>query len=165
MVGRVFTPRTIGHGIAKWHNQSAGRYRGGVMQAIDKDAQRFFAAHLALAGLVVLVLATSIASPAFLQVGNLLNILRQTSVNAIMATGMTFVILTAGIDLSVGAVLAFTGAVAATMVAGGFGLGAALSTTLLLGAGLGALSGLAVVVGSVQPFIATLVSMTVLRGA
>ena len=88
------------------------------MQAIVKDAQRFFAAHLALAGLVVLVLATSIASPAFLQVGNLLNILRQTSVNAIMATGMTFVILTAGIDLSVGAVLAFTGAVAATMVRG-----------------------------------------------
>ncbi len=135
------------------------------MQAMVKKAQRFLATHLALAGLVVLVLATSVASPAFLQVGNLLNILRQTSVNTIMATGMTFVILTAGIDLSVGAVLAFTGAVAATMVAGGFGLGAALSTTLLLGAGLGALSGLAVVVGSVQPFIATLVSMTVLRGA
>lgn len=130
-----------------------------------KNAQRFLAGHLSLAGLVVLVVATSIASPAFLQVGNLLNIMRQTSVNAIMATGMTFVIVTAGIDLSVGALLAFTGAVAAALVAGGFALGVALSLTLLLGAGLGALSGLAVVAGRVQPFIATLVSMTVLRGA
>ncbi|MGD0640416.1 MAG: ribose ABC transporter permease [Roseiarcus sp.] len=130
-----------------------------------KTAQRFFAAHLALVGLVVLVIATSIASPAFLQIGNLLNILRQTSVNAIMAAGMTFVIVTAGIDLSVGALLAFTGAVAAALVASGFGLGVTLSLTLLLGAGLGALSGLAVVAGGVQPFIATLVSMTALRGA
>ncbi|MGO9769429.1 MAG: ABC transporter permease subunit [Roseiarcus sp.] len=128
-------------------------------------AKRFLATHLALAGLVVLVVATAIASPAFLQIGNLLNVLRQTSVNAIMATGMTFVIVTAGIDLSVGALLAFTGAVAAALVATGFGLGVTLCLTLLLGAGLGALSGLAVVAGKVQPFIATLVSMTALRGA
>jgi ribose transport system permease protein len=128
-------------------------------------AKRFLATHLALAGLVVLVVATAIASPAFLQIGNLLNVLRQTSVNAIMATGMTFVIVTAGIDLSVGALLAFTGAVAAALVAAGFGLGVTLCLTLLLGAGLGALSGLAVVAGKVQPFIATLVSMTALRGA
>ena len=109
-----------------------------------KSAQRFLASHLALVGLIVLVIATSIASPAFLQIGNLLNILRQTSVNAVMATGMTFVIVTAGIDLSVGALLAFTGAVAAALVAAGFGLGVPLFLTLLLGAGLGALSGLAV---------------------
>ncbi|MGO4871902.1 MAG: ABC transporter permease subunit [Roseiarcus sp.] len=151
--------------LRAWRDQSASGYWAGVREAMVKSAQRFLASHLALVGLIVLVIATSIASPAFLQIGNLLNILRQTSVNAVMATGMTFVIVTAGIDLSVGALLAFTGAVAAALVAAGFGLGVTLFLTLLLGAGLGALSGLAVVAGGVQPFIATLVSMTVLRGA
>ena len=78
---------------------------------------------------------------------------------------MTFVIVTAGIDLSVGAALALTGAVAASLIAGGLGLAVVLPLILLLGAGLGALSGVAIVAGNVQPFIATLVSMTVLRGA
>ena len=86
-----------------------GRREGGDGQ----ERERFLASHLALVGLIVLVIATSIASPAFLEVGNLLNVLRQTSINGVMAMGMTFVILTAGIDLSVGAVLAFYGAVAA----------------------------------------------------
>ena len=91
--------------------------------------------------------------------------LRQTSINGVMAMGMTFVILTGGIDLSVGAVLAFSGAIAASLIAGGYGLAVAVPLALLVGAGLGGLSGLAITFGAVQPFIATLVSMTVLRGA
>lgn len=128
-------------------------------------AGHFLITHMSLVGLVLLVIATSIVSPSFLNVGNLLNVLRQISVNAIMAIGMTFVVLTAGIDLSVGALLAFTGAVAAFLVSSGFSIEVTVALTLLVGAGLGALSGFAVVGGNVQPFIATLVSMTMLRGA
>jgi ribose transport system permease protein len=118
-----------------------------------------------LIGLIILVAAVATASPNFLEIGNLLNMLRQTSINGVMAMGMTFVILTGGIDLSVGAVLALSGAIAASLIAGGYGLAVAVPVALLVGAGLGGLSGLAITFGAVQPFIATLVSMTVLRGA
>ena len=126
---------------------------------------RFLSQNKSLIGLVVLIVVVSIASPNFLRVANLLNVLRQTSINAAIAMGGTFVILTAGIDLSVGAVLALTGAFAASLVAGGHGLASTILLVLLVGTGIGALSGLLVTYGAVQPFIATLVSMTVLRGA
>ena len=124
---------------------------GVAREPLVKAVRHFLVSHLSLVGLVVLVIAISIASPTFLHVGNLLNVLRQISVNAIMAIGMTFVILTAGIDLSVGAVLAFTEAVAAQLVAFGYGLELALPLTLVVGAGLGAMSGIAVVAGNVHP--------------
>src|SRR5579862_4746693 len=129
-----------------------------------------FARHLlsqykSLLGLVILVAAVSIASPNFLEVGNLLNVLRQTSINAIIAMGGTFVILTYGIDLSVGSVLALTGAFAASLIAAGQGLALTIPVALLTGLALGAVSGLVITFGAVQPFIATLVSLTVLRGA
>lgn len=109
--------------------------------------------------------AVSLFSPNFLTIDNLMNILRQTSVNAVIAMGMTFVILTAGIDLSVGSILAFTGAVCASLVAADASLWVALPATLALGAALGAANGVVIALGGVQPFIATLVGMTVLRGA
>ena len=128
-------------------------------------ALRFLSQNKSLVGLIVLIVAVSIASPDFLDVGNLLNVLRQTSINAVIAMGMTFVILTAGIDLSVGAVLALCGAFAASLIASGTGLLIAMLIVLLAGLALGAVSGLIITYGAVQPFIATLVSMTVLRGA
>jgi ribose transport system permease protein len=126
---------------------------------------RFLSQNKSLVGLIVLIVAVSLASPDFLDVGNLLNVLRQTSINAVIAMGMTFVILTAGIDLSVGAVLALCGAFAASLIASGTGLLIAMPIVLLAGLALGAVSGLIITYGAVQPFIATLVSMTVLRGA
>ena len=96
---------------------------------------------------------------------NLLNILRQTSVNAIIAVGMTLVILTAGIDLSVGSVLALCGAVAATMVGLELPVYVVIPAALALGAALGGISGVIIAKGKVQAFIATLVTMTLLRGA
>jgi ribose transport system permease protein len=126
---------------------------------------RFLSQNKSLVGLIVLIVAVSIASPDFLDVGNLLNVLRQTSINAVIAMGMTFVILTAGIDLSVGAILALCGAFAASLIASGTGLLIAMLIVLLAGLALGAVSGLIITYGAVQPFIATLVSMTVLRGA
>ena len=69
-----------------------------------------------LIALLVLIAIVSTLSPNFFTINNLFNILQQTSVNAIMAVGMTLVILTSGIDLSVGSLLALTGAVAASIV-------------------------------------------------
>lgn len=130
---------------------------------------RHLAAYLieqkALIALLILVIVVSFLNPNFFSVNNLLNIFRQTSINAIIAVGMTLVILTAGIDLSVGSVLALCGAVAASMVAAGLSIWLVIPATLLLGLLLGGLSGVIIAKGKVQPFIATLVTMTLLRGA
>ena len=96
---------------------------------------------------------------------NLLNLLRQASVNALIAFGMTFVILTAGIDLSVGSILAFTGAIIAMMILNGTPAWLAGFIGLMLGAVLGAINGLFITWGRVTPFIATLATMTIWRGA
>ncbi|EPY2709576.1 ribose ABC transporter permease [Vibrio cholerae] len=117
-----------------------------------------------LIALLFLVVVVSFLNLNFFTVDNLLNILRQTSVNAIIAVGMTLVILTAGIDLSVGSVLALCGAFAATLVAMEVPVLVAVPTALLAGAALGAISGIIIAKGKVQAFIATLVTMTLLRG-
>ncbi|EPO2879501.1 ribose ABC transporter permease [Vibrio cholerae] len=117
-----------------------------------------------LIALLFLVVVVSFLNPNFFTVDNLLNILRQTSVNAIIAVGMTLVILTAGIDLSVGSVLALCGAFAATLVAMEVPVLVAVPTALLAGAALGAISGIIIAKGKVQAFIATLATMTLLRG-
>ncbi|WP_188013230.1 ribose ABC transporter permease [Photobacterium damselae] len=117
-----------------------------------------------LIALIFLIVVVSFLHPNFFTVDNILNILRQTSVNAIIAVGMTLVILTAGIDLSVGSVLALCGAFAATLIAMEVPVLIAVPTALLAGAILGAISGVIIAKGKVQAFIATLVTMTLLRG-
>jgi ribose transport system permease protein len=118
-----------------------------------------------LIGLVIFALIVSVLNPRFLSTANLLNILRQTSINAIIAAGMTFVILTGGIDLSVGSILAICGAVSASMLAGGINGYLVLVFTIILGIILGAISGGFISYGKLQAFITTLVTMTLLRGA
>ncbi|EPL9572258.1 MULTISPECIES: ribose ABC transporter permease [Providencia] len=117
-----------------------------------------------LIALLVLIAIVSTLSPNFFTVNNLFNILQQTSVNAIMAVGMTLVILTSGIDLSVGSLLALTGAVAASMVGAEVNALVAVAGALALGAAIGACTGVIVAKGKVQAFIATLVMMLLLRG-
>lgn len=117
-----------------------------------------------LIALLVLIAIVSSLSPNFFTVNNLFNILQQTSVNAIMAVGMTLVILTSGIDLSVGSLLALTGAVAASMVGADVNAFVAVAGALALGATIGACTGVIVAKGKVQAFIATLVMMLLLRG-
>ncbi|MCA0936398.1 ribose ABC transporter permease [Vibrio alginolyticus] len=117
-----------------------------------------------LIALIFLIVVVSFLNPNFFTVDNILNILRQTSVNAIIAVGMTLVILTAGIDLSVGSVLALCGAFAASLIAMEVPVLVAVPTALLAGAALGAISGIIIAKGKVQAFIATLVTMTLLRG-
>ncbi|WWS88950.1 ribose ABC transporter permease [Sporosarcina psychrophila] len=117
-----------------------------------------------LIGLLLIVIIISIMSPNFLTLNNLLNVLRQVSINALIAFGMTFVILTGGIDLSVGSILALTGAVTAGLMAGGMDPLLAMFLGLLLGAVLGAINGVIIAKGKVAPFIATLATMTIYRG-
>ncbi|MBD2791427.1 ribose ABC transporter permease [Xenorhabdus szentirmaii] len=117
-----------------------------------------------LIALLLLVVVVSSMSPNFFTLNNLFNILQQTSVNAIMAVGMTLVILTSGIDLSVGSLLALTGAIAASMVGADINALVAVMGALALGAAIGACTGVIVAKGKVQAFIATLVMMLLLRG-
>lgn len=127
-------------------------------------SKEWLIAQKSLIALLVLIAVVSALNPNFFTVDNLLNILRQTSVNAIIAVGMTLVILTAGIDLSVGSVLALCGAFAASMVSMELSIFITLPAVLLAGFALGSFSGLIVAKGRVQAFIATLVTMTLLRG-
>jgi ribose transport system permease protein len=115
-------------------------------------------------GLMVLCLVLTIASPHFLTVSNLLNVAQQTSINAIIAAGMTFVILSAGIDLSVGSIVAFTGVVLGSLVTRGFPLPVCIVGALALGLGCGFLNGALISFGRLPPFIATLGMMSVARG-
>ncbi|ARJ39663.1 ribose ABC transporter permease [Sporosarcina sp. P21c] len=115
-------------------------------------------------GLLLIVVIISVMSPSFLTLNNLFNVLRQVSINALIAFGMTFVILTGGIDLSVGSILALTGAVTAGMMSGGMDPILAMLLGVLLGVLLGAINGLIIAKGKVAPFIATLATMTIFRG-
>lgn len=120
----------------------------------------------ALIGLVALCLALFIATPHFLTVNNVINIGIQAATVAILAFGMTFVIVTAGIDLSVGAVAALGAMVSAWFFVDA-GLPGWITLILGLGTGLlaGAISGLATAYGKLPAFIATLAMMSIARGA
>ncbi len=119
-------------------------------------------------GLVVsfllLCLALSLLSDRFLTVGNLTNVLRQSTINLILSIGMTYVILTAGIDLSVGAVLALSTVVTADLLQRGVPILPTVLLGLTLGGVLGMASGLLISRVKVPPFVATLGMMTVARG-
>lgn len=117
-----------------------------------------------LLGLVLLIAVVSILNPSFLSPKNIMNILRQTSVNAVIAAGMTFVILTGGIDLSVGSILGISGAVCASLLVSGKNVVIAVLAALVVGAVVGFLNGFIISKGKLQPFIATLATMTVLKG-
>lgn len=128
------------------------------------DIKELLVKYKSLVGLVLLVAVVSILSPSFLSSKNIFNILRQTSINAIIAAGMTFVILTGGIDLSVGSILAISGAVCASLLASGQSIAIGVLASIIIGAGVGFLNGFVISKGKLQPFIATLATMTVLRG-
>ncbi len=126
---------------------------------------RFLADNGALVGLVVICIALFIATPNFLTSGNLLNVGIQAAVIAILAFGMTFVIVTAGIDLSVGS-LAALGAMATAFMFAEAGIPGLLSLILglAIGALTGAASGLAIAYAKLPPFIATLAMLSIARG-
>ncbi|MFC1923137.1 ABC transporter permease [Chloroflexota bacterium] len=113
---------------------------------------------------LILCLVLSLLSDRFLTVGNLTNVLRQSTINLIIAIGMTYVILTAGIDLSVGAVLALATVVTADLLQRGVPILPTVVLGLLLGGVLGMANGLLISRVKVPAFVATLGMMTVARG-
>lgn len=115
-----------------------------------------------LIGLVAMIAIMGTVSPVFLTIENITNIMRQVSIIGTLAVGMTFVILTGGIDLSVGAVLALSGVLVATFA--DLGAGLALLAGCASGAAVGALSGITTHYFKMQSFIVTLSSMSIARG-
>lgn len=116
---------------------------------------------------IVLVIILSLVSPnhAFATVGNLMVVLIQTSINGILAMGMSFVIISNGIDLSVGSIIGLAGVVAAQFAhPGEYPLIVSILLALAIGALIGAINGIGIAYGSLPPFIMTLGSMTMVRG-
>ncbi len=121
-----------------------------------------------LIALAALFALSAIASPYFLQVQNLLNILRQVSYSGVIALGMTFVIIAGGIDLSVGSMMALVGALAVLTLnrSGGTGhssIALAVCVAMALGSAFGFANGVAVTKGRIAPFIVTLGTMAIFR--
>lgn len=115
--------------------------------------------------LVALYVVIAVAEPSFRGWANFRNVLTQISMVAMVAVGMTFVILTGGIDLSVGSVAALSACVPAILMAEhGWGGGAGLTLTLMMGAALGLTNGIAIAYVGLPPFIATLALMVMARG-
>lgn len=115
--------------------------------------------------LVVLMVALSTANRNFLNVANLVNLVRQISINGILAVGVTYVLLTGGVDLSLGSVVALSGVAVASFAHPGEHLVLVpVAVGVLAGSACGAVNGLVVTRGRVAPFIATLGMMTIARG-
>src|SRR5246127_5846009 len=151
-----------------------------VPEAKGVDVFGFFARFAPTIFLLVLMGLFAIVEPRFLSSINLFNVMRQVSITGLLAIGMTFVILTAGIDLSVGSLVAFAGLVAAAVAKGGvsnrFTVGAGqeaasygwgLAALGAIGVGLvgGFLQGVAITRLKVPPFVVTLGGMAAFRGA
>lgn len=115
-------------------------------------------------GLLVLCVGLWIATPYFATTANLANVAEQSAVVGVIAIGMTFVILTGGIDLSVGSLVALAGVVIGGALRSGLPVTVAVSLGLLTGAAAGMLNGLMITLGKLPPFIATLGMMSVARG-
>lgn len=114
--------------------------------------------------LLVLLVVATILSPNFLRVSNLINVIRQISINGILAIGMTFVLLTGGIDLSVGSVMGVVAVVVATLHKMGVSPLITVPVALLIGVVIGICNGLGITKGKITPFIMTLATMTAFRG-
>lgn len=130
-----------------------------------KSFSTFLSRYGILLALVVICAVLSFATPNFFTSQNLLIVLRQVSINGILAIGVTYVIIAGGIDLSLGSVVALTGVIAATFAhPGEYPLIVPLLMALAAGVAVGGINGLVITQGRVVPFIVTLGMMTIARG-
>ena len=137
----------------------AGRLLGAAERAIIENPTVFTAGILLLLWLIL-----SQLSPYFFTVSNLFEITVQAAVIALIAVGQTFVILSKGIDLSVGAILAASAVTSTMVMDAGYGLGAGVIAGIVVGAFFGAANGVAVGYLRIPPFVATLGMMGIARG-
>jgi len=118
-----------------------------------------------IAFFVILIILMILSPNAFAKPANLVNILKQASINGILAMGMMFVIISGGIDLSVGSIVALAGVVAATFAhPNEYPLIVSIVLSAVIGAGVGLFNGISVAYGNIPPFIVTLGTMTIVRG-
>lgn len=134
------------------------------MEKSKKSIGSLIGEYGAFLALVLLVIIISVVSPEFRTVNNFLSLLRQASFNGLIAFGMTCVILSDGIDLSVGSTFALSAIICAEMLIKGVPSIIAILAALVVGTALGMISGILVTKGRLQPFIATLITMTAYRG-
>ena len=134
------------------------------MEKNKKNIAAYISEYAAFIALVLLVIVLGCISPEFRTASNFLNLLRQAAFNGLIAFGMTCVILSDGIDLSVGSTFALSAIVCAQMIVSGMPAFVAIVASLIVGIALGIVSGLLVTKGRLQPFIATLITMTAYRG-
>lgn len=120
--------------------------------------------YILLIVLIALIFTFGILSPSFLKLSNLLNILSQNSIIGVVSLGMTLVIITGGIDLSVGSIVAFCSVIFASIVVEGFGLIGACTITLISGSLIGFFNGYTIEKGKIPAFIVTLGMMSIARG-
>lgn len=114
-------------------------------------------------GLVLLCVVFASLSDVFLTQRNLVNILQQSSINACLAIGMTLVIISGGIDLSVGPAAALSAVLSATLLMAGYPVPVVIATALAIGLACGAVNGLLIAYGGLQPFIVTLGTLSLFR--
>lgn len=114
--------------------------------------------------LIVLVAALTIRKPSFISARNLTNIMKQASINGILAFGMMFVIISGGFDMSVGSTLAFAGVLAALLDKAGMPMIVPLVVAMCAGLCVGLLNGVGIAIGNLPPFIMTLGTQTGIRG-
>lgn len=130
-----------------------------------KNTMKYMSELTTVIALIILMAVITIINSNFLTANNLLNLLLQVTSNALIAFGMTFVILTGGIDLSVGSILALYSALTAGLLGSGMPVTLAILISLILGCILGMMNGLLISYGKLAPFIVTLATMTIFRGA
>lgn len=130
-----------------------------------KNTMKYMSELTTVIALIILMAVITIINSNFLTANNLLNLLLQVTSNALIAFGMTFVILTGGIDLSVGSILALSSALTAGLLGSGMPVTLAILISLILGYILGMMNGLLISYGKLAPFIVTLATMTIFRGA
>ena len=130
-----------------------------------KNTMKYMSELTTVIALIILMAVITIINSNFLTANYLLNLLLQVTSNALIAFGMTFVILTGGIDLSVGSILALSSALIAGLLGSGMPVTLAILISLILGCILGMMNGLLISYGKLAPFIVTLATMTIFRGA
>lgn len=130
-----------------------------------KNTMKYMSELTTVIALIILMAVITIINSNFLTANNLLNLLLQVTSNALIAFGMTFVILTGGIDLSVGSILALSSALTAGLLGSGMPVALAILISLILGCILGMMNGVLISYGKLAPFIVTLATMTIFRGA
>jgi ribose transport system permease protein len=130
----------------------------------SRRAREFLKRFLPYASLIGLFIFLSVASPYFLTVNNLSSVIRQTTVIIIMAVGMTVVIASGGIDLSVGSIVGLSGVCGAMLIAGGLPTPVALIGAVIVGMACGLANGGVIIALKIPAFIATLGTLGIYRG-